>query len=471
MDHDGRQAATDTDESEAMSNKQEIKVPDIGGGDKVSIIEVLVSEGDEVEREQSLITLESDKATMEVPSSVAGTIVELMVREGGEVGEGDVIAVVEAAGEASDSPSAEEQAETAPDEAGEDDADKAGEQREEPSQAADDDRPEDGQAQRPPAGDSDDLPPPPIPYEAMGEDPSKIPHASPAIRRLAPQLGVGLSQVSGSGRKGRITDDGRKGRVNQVSPAGGPAAGGLHVAAAPQVDFAKYGEIEEVTLSRVQQISGPALHRNWVSIPHVTQFDQADITEMEAFRQASKSTAEQAGTRMTPLVFLIKAVVAALREFPHFNASLAPDGKTLVMKKYYHVGVAVDTDNGLLVPVIRDCDKKGLIELARELTDLSERARAGKLKADEMRGGCFSISSLGGIGGTAFTPIINAPELAILGVSRSEMAPVWNGEAFEPRLMLPLSLSYDHRVIDGADAVRFTRYLAAQLEDLRRLLL
>src|SRR5690625_6636512 len=245
----------------------------------------------------------------------------------------------------------------------------------------------------------------------------------------------------------------------------------MNMATAPKVEFSSNGEMEEETLSRVQQISGPALHRNWVSIPHVTQFDQADITEMEAFRQASKSTAEQAGTRMTPLVFLIKAVVAALREVPHFNASLAPGGKTLEKKKYYHVGVAVDTDNGLVVPVIRDCDKKGMIALAHELTDLSERARAGKLKADEMRGGCFSISSLGGIGGTAFTPIINAPELAILGVSRSEMAPVWNGEAFEPRLMLPLSLSYDHRVIDGADAVRFTRYLAAQLEDLRRLLL
>ncbi|HSH27450.1 MAG TPA: 2-oxo acid dehydrogenase subunit E2, partial [Wenzhouxiangella sp.] len=256
-----------------------------------------------------------------------------------------------------------------------------------------------------------------------------------------------------------------------TSGGGATAGAGLDIAEPPRVDFAKFGDIEEEKLWRIQQISGPNLHRNWVSIPHVTQFDEADITEMEAFRKANKQAAEDAGTKMTPLVFLIKAVVAGLKAFPHFNASLANDGKKLIRKKYFHIGVAVDTPNGLVVPVIRDADQKGLLELATELTDLSGRAREGKLKPGEMQGGCFSISSLGGIGGTAFTPIINAPELAILGVSRSEMKPVWDGEQFAARLMLPLSLSYDHRVIDGADAARFTRYLATQLEDLRRLLL
>jgi pyruvate dehydrogenase E2 component (dihydrolipoamide acetyltransferase) len=307
----------------------------------------------------------------------------------------------------------------------------------------------------------------------MDQDPSELPHASPAVRKLARELGVDLTGVSGSGRKGRITEGDLKGHVKEAMESGGGAAAGsgLEVAEPPQVDFSKFGEVEEEKLSRIKQISGPNLHRNWVSIPHVTQFDEADITEMEAFRKASKPQAEEAGTKMTPLVFLIKAVVAALEAYPHFNASLSNDGKHLIRKKYFHIGVAVDTPNGLVVPVIKDADRKGLIELARELTDLSGRAREGKLKGDEMKGGCFSISSLGGIGGKAFTPIINAPELAILGVSRSEMKPVWDGEQFRPRLMLPLSLSYDHRVIDGADAARFTRYLAEQLEDLRRLLL
>jgi len=308
----------------------------------------------------------------------------------------------------------------------------------------------------------------------MDQDLSKLPHASPSVRKLARELGVDLTGVEGSGRKGRITEDDLKDHVKQSMEYGGgttASGAGLNIAEAPQVDFSKFGHVEEEKLSRIKQISGPALHRNWVSIPHVTQFDEANITEMEAFRQSSKSQAEQAGTKMTPLVFLVKAVVAGLKAFPHFNASLSTDGTKLIKKKYFHIGVAVDTPNGLVVPVIRDADQKGLIELAQALTDLSTRARDGKLKGDEMKGGCFSISSLGGIGGTAFTPIINAPELAILGVSRAETKPVWDGENFQPRLMLPLSLSYDHRVIDGADAARFTRYLAEQLEDLRRLLL
>ena len=465
-----------------MSNRQEIKVPDIGDFDKVPVIEVLVSEGDEIEKEQSLVTLESDKATMEVPASTGGKLVELKVAEGDEVGEGDVIAIVEVASEGSEE-AAEEGGSGDEEEEGSgfsvqgsgepsDDAEKADGSG--GSDKDDEARPEHRTRNTEHELRSDDLPAPPVPFDGMDQDPSKLPHASPAVRKLARELGVDLTGVSGSGRKGRITEDDLKDHVKQaMESGGGSAAGGagLNIAEPPQVDFSKFGEIEEEKLSRIKQISGPNLHRNWVSIPHVTQFDDADITEMEAFRKANKKAAEDAGTKMTPLVFLIKAVVAALKQFPHFNASLSNDGKKLIKKKYFHIGVAVDTPNGLVVPVIRDADQKGLIELAQELTDLSTRARDGKLKGDEMKGGCFSISSLGGIGGTAFTPIINAPELAILGVSRSETRPVWDGETFQPRLMLPLSLSYDHRVIDGADAARFTRYLAEQLEDLRRLLL
>lgn len=463
-----------------MSDKREIKVPDIGDFDKVPVIEVLVAEGDEVEKEQSLITLESDKATMEVPSPEAGKLVELKVSEGDEVGEGDVIGVVEVASEsgeeaADEGDSGNEDSGVRSQESEESSEDSGKAEASESSDEADEARPEteDRKPETDASSKADELSAPPVPFEAMGEDFSKLPHASPAVRKLARELGVDLTGVKGSGRKGRITEDDLKAHVKKAMASGGGAGTGigLDIAPPPEVDFSKYGEIEEEKLSRIQRISGPVLHRNWVSIPHVTQFDEADITEMEAFRKANKKAAEEAGTKMTPLVFLIKAVVAGLEAFPHFNASLSNDGETLIRKKYFHVGVAVDTPNGLVVPVIRDCDQKGLIELAGELTDLSTRAREGKLKGDEMKGGCFSISSLGGIGGSAFTPIINAPELAILGVSRAEMKPVWDGEQFRPRLMLPLSLSYDHRVIDGADAARFTRYLAEQLEDLRRLLL
>ncbi|WP_376694936.1 dihydrolipoyllysine-residue acetyltransferase [Wenzhouxiangella sp. EGI_FJ10305] len=463
-----------------MSNKTEIKVPDIGDFDKVPIIEVLVSEGDQIEKEQSLVTLESDKATMEVPATAAGKLVELKVSEGDEVGEGDVIGIVEVsegAGESSDDDDSDQKDEKGSgfrvQGSGESSDDSGESDESDDSSKEDEARPEPGTPNTEPASRSDDLPAPPVPFDAMDQDLSKLPHASPAVRKLARELGVDMTGIKGSGRKGRITEEDLKGHVKQAMESGGGAAAGtgLNIAEPPKVDFSKFGEIEEEKLSRIKQISGPALHRNWVSIPHVTQFDEADITEMEAFRKESKKQAEEAGTKMTPLVFLIKAVVAGLKAFPHFNASLSNDGKTLIKKKYFHIGVAVDTPNGLVVPVIRDADQKGLIELAQELTDLSTRARDGKLKGDEMKGGCFSISSLGGIGGTAFTPIINAPELAILGVSRSETKPVWDGERFQPRLMLPLSLSYDHRVIDGADAARFARYLAEQLEDLRRLLL
>ena len=497
-----------------MSQNKEIRVPDIGDFDKVPVIEVLVGEGDEVEKEQSLVTLESDKATMEVPSDAAGKVIEVKVSEGDEVSEGDVIAIVEVS---------EDAGETAEDDASGDGEEKgsgfrvqgSGESSE--AVGADEEPGDDGNGEqarpetgtrkpetgssspetrnRKPETDSsrpetesssdprqsvpgweDDLPPPPVPFDEMDFDPGSLPHASPSVRRLARELGVDAAQVKGSGRKGRITEDDLKAFVKSRlsdSPAAAPAAGGggLDIAPAPEVDFSKYGPVEEEKLSRIKRISGPNLHRNWVSIPHVTQFDEADITDMEAFRKASQKQAEAAGTKLTPLVFLIKAVVAGLREFPHFNASLSSDGQSLIRKQYFHVGVAVDTPNGLMVPVLRDCDQKGLIELSEELADLSGRAREGKLKGDEMKGGCFSISSLGGIGGTAFTPIINAPELAILGVSRAQTRPVWDGESFQPRLMLPLSLSYDHRVIDGADAARFTGYLADQLGDLRRLLL
>ena len=499
-----------------MSKTKEIRVPDIGDFDKVPVIEVLVAEGDEIEAEQSLVTLESDKATMEVPSSSAGKVVELKVKEGDEVSEGDVIAVVEVSGDTGDSSDQGDSGDegekgsgfrvqgSGDDSDGDDGNGKSGD-----SEGVDEARPEtrnlkpetssetgtrnpepdssspetgnrkpetdssDEDSRQSVPGWEDDLPPPPVPFDEMDFDPGSLPHASPSVRKLARELGVDLKKVEGSGRKGRITEEDLKGHVKKAMESGDAAggAGGLNIAAPPEVDFSKFGEIEEEKLPRIKRISGPNLHRNWVSIPHVTQFDEADITEMEAFRKASQKQAEQAGTKLTPLVFLIKAVVAGLREFPHFNASLSRDGEKLIYKKYFHIGVAVDTPNGLVVPVLRDCDQKGLIELSKELSELSERARDGKLKGDEMKGGCFTISSLGGIGGTAFTPIINAPELAILGVSRAQMKPVWDGESFQPRLMLPLSLSYDHRVIDGADAVRFTRYLADQLEDLRRQLL
>ena len=444
---------------------KEARVPDIGSHHDVPVIEILVAVGDTVARDQGLVTLESDKATMEVQAPFAGVVRELKVKLGDTVGEGSVVAMIEATDAAAPAPT------------------KAAEAPAPTPAPAPVPAPATAPAPVPaPAAPVAVAAPvienatrtPPVSFDADAVLPSKVPYASPSVRLFARELGVDLAQVKGSGRDARILREDVQGFVKAAlaggaSPVASNVGGGsgLNLLPWPKVDFAKFGEVESTPLSRIKKISGANLARNWAMIPHVTQFDQADITEMEAFRK--KLGEENASLRITPLVFQIKAVVAALKAFPQFNASL--DGDNLVLKKYYHVGIAVDTPDGLVVPVLRDCDKKGLLELAKELGDISRKARDKKLGPADMSGGCFSISSLGGIGGTSFTPIINAPEVAILGVSKAALSPVWNGEKFKPRLMLPLSLSYDHRVIDGADAARFTRFLAEQLGDIRRLLL
>ncbi|MDR6447587.1 pyruvate dehydrogenase E2 component (dihydrolipoamide acetyltransferase) [Paraburkholderia terricola] len=433
---------------------QEVKVPDIGDYKDIPVIEVAVKVGDRVEKEQSLVTLESDKATMDVPSSAAGVVKEVKVKVGDTVSEGSVIVVVEAeGGAAAPAPAAKPAAVEKPS-----DAPVA------PSPA--------------PASPSALAQAPLIP---AGEGGARHPsHASPSVRKFARELGVDVTQVQGTGPKGRITQADVTSFIKGVmtgqraAPAGAaaPAAAGggeLNLLPWPKVDFTKFGPIDPKPLSRIKKISGANLHRNWVMIPHVTNNDEADITELEALRVQLNKENEKAGVKITMLAFVIKAVVSALKKFPTFNASL--DGDSLVFKQYYHVGFAADTPNGLVVPVIRDADKKGLVEIAKEMTDLSKAAREGKLKPDQMQGGCFSISSLGGIGGTNFTPIINAPEVAILGLSRGAMKPVWDGKAFVPRLILPMSLSYDHRVIDGAEAARFNAYLGSILADFRRVIL
>ena len=444
-----------------MTTVIEIKVPDIGDFSDIPVIEVLVAEGDQVNAEDGLVTLESDKATMEVPSPAAGTIKEMKLKLDDTVSEGDVVAILEVSeGEQpSDSDGSEQpQADTPEPEI----------PAPEPEQAV-----TEAAASEPATATRVERPPAP----AVPSDPGKAPYASPAIRKFARELGVDLSRVSGSGSKGRIIREDVSGFVKSVmsgaAGTGGAAIGGLKLdfPELPDFDFSRYGEIEKQPLSRIQKISAGHLHRNWIGIPHVTQHDEADITDMEAFRLANAEEAVAQGFKLTPLVFLIKALVASLKKFPTFNASLDSDGETLILKKYFNIGIAVDTPEGLVVPVIRDCERKGIMELGAELAEISGRAREKKLKPNDIQGGCISISSLGGIGGTGFTPIINAPEVAILGVSRSRMMPVWNGSEFTPRLMLPLSLSYDHRVIDGAAAARFARFLASRLEDLRRLTL
>ncbi|MFB2831053.1 pyruvate dehydrogenase complex dihydrolipoyllysine-residue acetyltransferase [Aeromonas jandaei] len=423
---------------------KDVNVPDIGG-DEVEVTEIMVAVGDKVEADQSLIAVEGDKASMEVPAPFAGVVKEIKVKAGDKVSTGSLIMVFEVAGAA---PVAVPVVQAAA-----------------PVAAA-------------PVAAA------PVAQAAASSDfvaNDAYVHASPAVRRLAREFGVNLAKVKASGRKGRIVKEDVQAYVKDAikraesAPASAGVAGGngLGVLPWPKVDFSKFGDVEEVELTRIQKISGPNLHRNWVMIPHVTQFDEADTTELEAFRKEQNAMLEKqkADVKITPLVFILKAAAKALEAHPRFCSSLSEDGSKLIMKKYIHIGVAVDTPNGLVVPVVRDVNKKGIMELSRDLAEISKKARAGKLTASDMQGGCFTISSLGGIGGTSFTPIVNAPEVAILGVSKSEMKPKWNGKEFAPRLMLPLALSYDHRVIDGADGARFITTMNGVLSDIRRLVL
>ncbi|HQW63751.1 MAG TPA: dihydrolipoyllysine-residue acetyltransferase [Pseudomonadota bacterium] len=453
---------------------KEARVPDIGNYADVPVIELLVAVGDTVKADQGLVTLESDKATMEVPAPFAGVVREIKVKVGDSVSEGAVVVLIEEAEAGAGATAKAAPAPAAP-------PPRPSPARGEGATAA----PAGGVAAAPEAAmaaataatsaTATATASPPVAFDSSQVLPDKVPHASPGVRAFARELGVDLAQLKGSERKGRISradvaafvKSAMQGGVPRPAAAGGGT--GLNLLPWPQIDFAKFGPVESKPLSRIKKISGANLARNWVLIPHVTQHDEADITEMEAFRK--KLGEENKDLKVSPLVFQIKAVVAALKKFPNFNASLDATGENLVLKQYFHVGIAVDTPDGLVVPVIRDCDRKGLLELAAELATLSVKARDKKLGPAEMSGGCFSISSLGGIGGTGFTPIVNAPEVAILGVSKAATKPVWDGKEFRPRLMLPLSLSYDHRVIDGADAARFTAFLAAQLADIRRLLL
>ncbi|EGQ8285702.1 pyruvate dehydrogenase complex dihydrolipoyllysine-residue acetyltransferase [Vibrio parahaemolyticus] len=428
----------------AASAAKEVNVPDIGG-DEVEVTEIMVAVGDTVEEEQSLITVEGDKASMEVPAPFAGTVKEIKIAAGDKVSTGSLIMVFEVAGAAPAPAAAPAPKAEAP-------------AAEAPAAAA---------APAPAAGDF--------------QDNDEYAHASPVVRRLAREFGVNLSKVKGSGRKSRILKEDVQNYVKEALKRleSGAVASGKGDGAAlgllpwPKVDFSKFGETEVQPLSRIKKISGANLHRNWVMIPHVTQWDNADITALEAFRKEQNAieAKKDTGMKITPLVFIMKAAAKALEAFPAFNSSLSEDGESLILKKYVNIGIAVDTPNGLVVPVFKDVNKKGIYELSEELMAVSKKARAGKLTAADMQGGCFTISSLGGIGGTAFTPIVNAPEVGILGVSKSEMKPVWNGKEFEPRLQLPLSLSYDHRVIDGAEGARFITYLNSCLSDIRRLVL
>ncbi|MDI4670238.1 pyruvate dehydrogenase complex dihydrolipoyllysine-residue acetyltransferase [Pseudoalteromonas shioyasakiensis] len=437
----------------AASSTKEVNVPDIGG-DEVEVTEVMVAVGDKVEEDQSILNVEGDKASMEVPAPFAGTVKEIKVAAGDKVSTGSLIFVFEVAGSA-------------------------------PAAAAAAPAPAKAEAAPAPAAKAPAAEKPasaPASNEGFADNKAYA-HASPVVRRLAREFGINLANVKGTGRKNRVVKEDvqnyvkdlvKKVESGQLSAGKGNAGGGeLGLIPWPKVDFAKFGEIEEKKLSRIQKLSGANLHRNWVQIPHVTQFDEADITSLEAFRKEQNALAEKKklGVKITPLVFVMKAAAKALAEFPTFNSSLSEDGESLILKKYINIGVAVDTPNGLVVPVFKDVDKKGIIELSRELMDISKKARDGKLTSSDMQGGCFTISSLGGIGGTAFTPIVNAPEVAILGVSKSEMKPKWNGKEFEPKLMVPLSMSYDHRVIDGALAARFTVTLASYMSDIRQLVM
>jgi pyruvate dehydrogenase E2 component (dihydrolipoamide acetyltransferase) len=436
---------------------KDVVVPDIGDFKDVPVIEVLVKPGDSVKADDSLVTLESDKATMEVPAPFSGVVKDMKVKVGDKVSEGVLILTLEAQEGTSAQPATKPA--TAP----------AAPASAAPSPSA----PAQPQPQPAPSAAPSAPAAGAMALAAVDEAGFAHTHASPGVRRFARELGVDLTKVKGSGPKGRILKEDVQGYVKAslARPAPATAGGGLSVLPLPTVDFSKFGPTEVKPLSRIKKISGANLHRNWVTIPHVTQNDEADITELEAFRKQMSDEVQKQDIRVTLLAFLIKAAVAALKRYPQFNASLSSDGENLVLKQYFNIGVAVDTPNGLVVPVIRDADKKGVIQLARELGEVSAKAREGKLSPTDMQGGCFSISSLGGIGGLTFTPIINAPEVAILGVSRSVMKPVWKDGQFVPRLMLPLSLSYDHRVVDGAEGARFITYLNSVLSDIRRLVL
>ncbi|MBL8518151.1 MAG: dihydrolipoyllysine-residue acetyltransferase [Betaproteobacteria bacterium] len=430
-----------------VSNLVEVKVPDIGDFKDVEIIEVYVKPGDTIKKEDSLIALESDKATMEVPSSHNGVVREIKVKVGDKISEGAVVLLVEASDAAASAKAAPAPA---------------------PSPA---EAPTPASAPKPATAPATAAPvaaSAPAPREHGGA----LPHASPSVRAFARELGVDLSKVKGSAPKGRIIKEDVQGYVKAelAKPKGG-SGGAFSFPEMPAVDFTKFGEIETRALSRIKKLSGANLHRNWVGIPHVTQHDEADITDADAFRVKTNEEIAKSGVKLTMLAFLIKASVATLKKYPEFNASLEPGGENLVLKKYFNVGFAADTPNGLVVPVIKDADKKSIIEIAKETSELAAKARDGKLSPSEMQGGCFSISSLGGIGGSFFTPIINAPEVAILGVSKSSMKPVWSGKDFTPRLICPLSLSYDHRVIDGASAARFITHLSGLMADIRKLVL
>jgi len=458
-----------------MSNVTAIQVPDIGDFDTVEVIEILVKVGDTVKAEQSLITVESDKASMEIPTSIGGVVKSIEIKVGDKVKQGSIMLHVEASAQGS-AASATETAPTAVPSAA-------------PPATTSPVAVEAPAAKESPAALAPTAPPSTSPASVALSAPTAgklempvstagMAHASPSVRKFARELGVDLTRVTGSGPKQRILQEDVQNFVKQALAGGsgasagtsaGGSLGGMELLPWPKIDFTKFGEITPKPLSRIKKISGANLHRNWVMIPHVTNNDEANITELEALRVTLNKENEKSGVKVTMLAFLIKACVAALKKFPEFNASI--DGDQLIMKQYFHIGFAADTPNGLVVPVIRDADKKGILELATESSELAKKARDGKLSPAEMQGGCFSISSLGGIGGTHFTPIINAPELAILGVSRSYMKPVWDGKVFVPQLTLPLSLSYDHRVIDGAAAARFNAYLGSLLADFRRIAL
>jgi len=434
---------------------KEIVVPDIGDFESVEVIEVLVAVGDIVQAEDSLITVESDKASMEIPSSEAGKILKLKVALGDNVAKGSVLLMMEV-----DESAPEVKEEPEPAKEPSKNIASAKESREQMAPAK-------SVTSKASPGKVQDHKP--SPTAKIDEVRFSKAYASPSVRRFARELGVDLGQVEGTSRKNRISREDVKGFVKKAMATGGSGTA-LGITPMPEIDFSQFGDTESQSLSKINKLTGEYLHRSWVTVPHVTQFDEADITEMEAFRKQMGKEMEKDGIKITPLAFIVWAVVSSLKAFPRFNSSLDATGENLILKKYYNIGVAVDTPNGLVVPVIKEADQKSLVEISQEIRELAIKARDKKLKPSEMQGGCFSISSLGGIGGTKFTPIVNTPEVAVLGVSRSKMQPVWNGKEFEPRLVLPLSLSYDHRVIDGADGARFTTHLSKMLSDIRRMM-